>query len=114
MATGDVNLLREKLDEIADLYPDDIELQDLVAQAHSLTRRSRVKLQVARATAKGEDALTDDEIKRIIRFSWANPTMSNRAVGRMFGCDGGRVSEFCGTKKTDRLVRLREEVRNEL
>ena len=114
MATGDVNRLREVLDEIIDLHPDDIELIYLVEQARALTYRDRVKAVTARATAKGEYGMTDEEIKAVIRFSLRHPNMSNRDVGRRFGCDGGRVSEYCGTKRNERLDRLRKEVQDEL
>jgi len=114
MATGSVNRLREVLDEILDLYPDDIELVDLVEQARALTYRDRVKAVTARATAKGEHGMTDDEIKAVIRFSIRHPSMSNRDIGRRFGCDGGRVSEYLGTKRNKRLDRLRKEVQDEL
>lgn len=110
MATGDVQLLREKLAEIAQLYPVDQQLQALVYDAVRLTRRSRVKRVTAPARARGERAMSDDEIKAVIRYSRRHPHVSNREVGQLFGCDGGRVSEYCGSKKTRRLERLREEV----
>jgi hypothetical protein len=110
MATGDVQLLREKLVEIVGLYPHDHALRELVAEAISLTRRSRVKRVTAKAKARGEHAMSDSEIKAVIRYSRQHPHLSNREVGALFGCDGGRVSEYCGTKRTARLDRLREEV----
>jgi hypothetical protein len=111
MATGDVNLLREVLADIRALHENDARTVALVDEAIDLTYRQRYKRTTAAAKARSERSMTDDEIKEVIRYARLYPTLSNRSVGRQFGIDGGRVSEYLGSKCNERLDRLRDEVR---
>ena len=65
------------------------DMPELLELAKRMVRR-KPKYPVARATRRSLDPET---AKRIRAFKDQNPNMSNRAIGEMFGVDGGRVSE---------------------
>lgn len=62
---------------------------ELLELAGRMVRRRPV-YPVARAKM---GSLTPELAKRIREYKMQHPTMSNRDVGKVFGVDGGRVSE---------------------
>ena len=113
MATGDVEEVRWALQEMMDLYPDDDWLQELGQWGLDYTRRTRVKGNNAPPVRRGGKSMSDEEIKDVIRYARAHPNKGNSTIALHFGCGEGRVSEYCGTLHTPRLVRLRKEIEDE-
>lgn len=109
MATGDVTKLRLILVGQIIKHREDAETVDALSKALHLTRRTRHKAGRAAPTARSEDTMTDEEIRAVIKYARAFPHFSNRKIGRRFGIDGGRASEYLGSKKNARLDRLRAE-----
>lgn len=113
MATGNIPLMREHIKAV--LGRNNLTKLDrqCLEDALELSFRDKYKPRQASATRTGFACRTDDELKEVLRFMAANPSMSNRAVGALFKLDGGRISELGGSMTTARLKRLRKEVEDE-
>lgn len=78
------------------------------------TRRDRAKPgKNAKPNRRAANSLPDEKIKEIMHYALDNPEEEHRSVGRRFGVDGGRISEFLGSLRTERMIRLRDEVAQE-
>ena len=109
MATGDVILMREAINNAIEAIEDirkrmsftDRELtdiQDELVVALELSRRDRWKNVRAKPSAKRSIRdLSEDEINMVKYLS--SEGVPNRDIGHRFGFDGGRVSDLLGSKE---------------